>query len=730
MRDGRRGDLRKRVLHVLGDRVRALVRLVGRGGLRRPAVVPVGAAAVPAALDLLLRRAVLRDRLVVDDDAASGADLARLGERLEQAEPELLAGHLHEAEGGDLGDLVLRAVAREALDESTQHEVAVGLEHHVDEVDDDDAADVAESQLADDLLRRLEVVLGDRLLEVAAGADELARVDVDDGHRLGAVDDQRTAGRQPHLALERLLDLLGDAELVERVALALVGLDALEQVRRDLAEVLLDRAARLVAGDDHLLEVLVEDVADDLDEQVGLGVQERRRLDLLDGLRDVGPLADEPVDVARELLLGGALGRGAHDDALVLGEHLLQDLLQARALRVGELAADAVHGAVRHVHEVAAGQRDLAGQACALVAHRVLRDLDEHPVARLQRELDASGLVLLAVLGGGIPVDLAGVQHGVAPAADVDERGLHARQHVLHAAEVHVADERGVLVARDVVLDEHAVLHDADLDAAALLAHDHLAVDRLAAREELRLGDHGSAAPGVTTVAATLLLRLEARGALDLLRLGDQLRLAGLADLDDRVLGLVAGVARLLAAAAAGPAADARTLTLGVALAVAVPIAAVGPVGPVGGRRFEHGRGVEDQRGGRQHRGDRRRRLGPRVGSGGLGPGIGRSLLSRRLADLRGIGCRGVGRSVRHRLRGRLDRLRGRFGLALLRVAVREDRRGGLLRHRCARTRGGLEGGRRGGIRGLVLAARHDLGRTAARAAGPEEPHLAPGRLA
>ena len=48
------------------------------------------------------------------------------------------------------------------------HQVTVALEHHVDEVDDDDAADVAQPQLADDLLGGLEVVAGNRLLEVAA----------------------------------------------------------------------------------------------------------------------------------------------------------------------------------------------------------------------------------------------------------------------------------------------------------------------------------------------------------------------------------------------------------------------------------------------------------------------------------------------------------------------------------------------------------------------------------
>ena len=109
------------------------------------------------------------------------------------------------------------AVAGQRLGQPAQHQIPVGLEHHVDEVDDDDAADVAQPQLAHDLLGRLEVVAGDGLLQVAAGAGELAGVDVDDGHRLGAVDDQRAARRQPHLAVHRLGQLLVDAVHGEHV---------------------------------------------------------------------------------------------------------------------------------------------------------------------------------------------------------------------------------------------------------------------------------------------------------------------------------------------------------------------------------------------------------------------------------------------------------------------------------------------------------------------------------
>ena len=113
------------------------------------------------------------------------------------------------------------------------------------------------------------------------------------------------------------------------------------QVGGDGAQVALDRLAGVVALDDQPVEVLVEDVADDLDEQVGLAVQQRRRLHGLDLAADLGPLVGEPLHVERELLLGGALGGGAHDDADVLGQHLLEDLLQAGALGVGQLAADA-----------------------------------------------------------------------------------------------------------------------------------------------------------------------------------------------------------------------------------------------------------------------------------------------------------------------------------------------------------------------------------------------------
>ena len=68
----------------------------------------------------------------------------------------------------------------------------------------------------------------------------------------------------------------------------------------------------------------------------------------------------------------------------------------------------------------------------------VLADLDHHVVARLERLLD---LAVGPTEAGGLPVDLARVEHAVAAAADVDERRLHRGQHILHDAQVDIADQ-------------------------------------------------------------------------------------------------------------------------------------------------------------------------------------------------------------------------------------------------------------------------------------------------
>ncbi len=179
-----------------------------------------------------------------------------------------------------------------------------------------------------------------------------------------------------------------------------------------------------------------------------------------------------------------------------------------------------------HVHQVAAGQRHLRGQSGALVADGILADLHDDVVTGPERLLD---LAVGTAQPGGLPVDLAGVEHAVAAAADIDERRLHRRQHVLHDAQVDVADQGGRGRAGDKVLHDDAVLEHGDLGVPAalvrrfgadLVAHHHHPVDRLAAGQEFSFGqDRRAAASGVTAVAAALPFGLEPGRAVDALDL-------------------------------------------------------------------------------------------------------------------------------------------------------------------------------------------------------------------
>ena len=426
-------------------------------------------------------------------------------------------------------------VSGQRLGQPAQDQVPVGFQDHVDEVDHHDAADVAQPKLADDLLSRLEVVLGHGLLEIAPGPGELAGVDVDDRHRLGAVDHQGAAGGQPDLAVHGFGELLVDPVHSEDVRAVTTRRFVFRELRQQLGRYTVDisgdRLPGRVAGDDEPGEVLVEQVADHLDEDVRLLVQGDRgarplALDVLGLLGDRGPPLLQPGDVRANVIGLHPLGCGPDDHPRVGGHHLAQDLLESLALGVRQFAADTGRGGTGHINEVAPGQRDLSGQPCALVAYRILADLHHDVVARLESLLD---LAIGPAEPGSFPVDLTGIEHTVAAAADIDERGLHRRQHVLHDAEVDVADQRRRTSRGHEVFDDDSVLEHGDLGVASalmrrigadLVAHHHHPVHRLAAGQELGFGqDRGPAAAGVATVTATLTLSLQSGRSADALDL-------------------------------------------------------------------------------------------------------------------------------------------------------------------------------------------------------------------
>src|SRR6202140_1028465 len=84
--------------------------------------------------------------------AAAAALRAGLGRALQHAGANALARHFQQAEMRDASDLDPRAVLPEAIAQLAFDRTVVALFVHVDEIDDDQAGEVAQAELAGDFL--------------------------------------------------------------------------------------------------------------------------------------------------------------------------------------------------------------------------------------------------------------------------------------------------------------------------------------------------------------------------------------------------------------------------------------------------------------------------------------------------------------------------------------------------------------------------------------------------
>src|SRR4051812_37170049 len=423
----------------------------------------------------LLELANDRDRhgLLGADHTLAVAGRAALGEDLADAVGDVLPRHLDQAERRDLDHVGLGPVLVQRRAKGLQHLVAVSCASHVDEVDDDDPADVAHAQLAHHLLGGLDVHLGDRVLEPAlALAGEAARVDVDHGQSLGVVDHQIAAGGQVDSAREHRVERLLDVPLLEHALLVLVELDAVGELRRGPLQELRDPLVLLGVVDDRALELLDEDVADDADREVGL------LEDHLADVRLVRPLGDHLVeavqirDLSREVLLLRTLRGGPDDHPALADIDLVDQLAKARALTVGQALGDSDPASLGHVDEVAARDRELHREARALRLQWVFDDLDDDLLAGLDQLVDPAAPAA-APLGDGLAIrhhDLVDVQEAVSLQADVDEGGLHPGQDVVDLALVDVADDRSAAAALHVELGDLPFIGWGSLLAALALS--------------------------------------------------------------------------------------------------------------------------------------------------------------------------------------------------------------------------------------------------------------------
>src|SRR5690606_24047988 len=192
---------------------------------------------------------------------------------LAQRRAQTLTGHLQQTETGNAAYLHPGAVGFQTFADTLFHGTLVLGGRHVDEVDDDQAADVTQAQLTGDFLGGFEVGLQRSLLDVAT-LGGTGRVDVDGNQGFGVVDDDGTAGGQLDLTVECRLDLALDLEAVEQRYAVLVQLHLARILRHYLADEVEGFFLDRFVVNQHLADVLAQVIADGADDDVAFLVDQ------------------------------------------------------------------------------------------------------------------------------------------------------------------------------------------------------------------------------------------------------------------------------------------------------------------------------------------------------------------------------------------------------------------------------------------------------------------------
>ena len=212
------------------------------------------------------------------DAAGAVAGGADVGRALQHAHAAALAADLHQAEGADPAHLHPGAILLEAVLQHLLDGAVVLALVHVDEVDHDQARQVAQAQLARGLLGRLKVGLERGLLDVAL-AGGAARVDVDGHQGLGLVDHEIAARAQGHDGRVDQPDLVLHPVAHEQRRGVLVVDHLVGLAGHDQAHELARLAVPGLALDLDAVELLVEHVAHRALHQVLLGVDQGGAID-------------------------------------------------------------------------------------------------------------------------------------------------------------------------------------------------------------------------------------------------------------------------------------------------------------------------------------------------------------------------------------------------------------------------------------------------------------------
>ena len=322
----------------------------------------------------------------------ASATAAWTGDRsaLAQSGLEALAAHFHQAELADGAKLHSGTVLAQGIAQTVFDFAAVFRLVHVDEVDHDQATQIAQAHLACHFVGGFQVGAGGGFFDVAA-FDGARRVHVHRNQSFGVVDHDGTARRQLHGAGIGRFNLVLNLEAAEQRRVIAVAFDAVRKLGHHVAHELLSLVVDVVGVDQDVADVVVEVIADGTNDQTRFLVDQKRAFAAFGSPIDGRPQLEQVVQVPLQLGSRAANARSPGDDGHALGVfQLVHGFFELGPVVTLDAAADATAtGVVGHQHHIAARQTHKGGERCAFVAAFFFFHLNQQGLALADHVLDA-----------------------------------------------------------------------------------------------------------------------------------------------------------------------------------------------------------------------------------------------------------------------------------------------------------------------------------------------------
>ncbi len=175
-----------------------------------------------------------------------------------------------------MADLDTRTILTYRFAQTVFNRTLVANRSHVDKVDNNQATQVAQAELAGDFISGFKVGVEGGLFDITA-ARCTCGVDVDSGQRFRGIDNDRTAGWQTHFTLEGGLNLGFNLIVAEQRDFTGVQFDFTGEVRTaQCGDVLASQLKHFRVVDQNLTDVLTQIVAEGTHDNVAFLVDQER----------------------------------------------------------------------------------------------------------------------------------------------------------------------------------------------------------------------------------------------------------------------------------------------------------------------------------------------------------------------------------------------------------------------------------------------------------------------